>query len=167
MNVFKLVVAPLTTLNTLPVGTWPLIVQAKVNGNPCVVAPVALRFIEPGIATTPPVAAGVCEAHVGATFLTTVQDLVAVLVPFEIDATSVLFPEFNCDESTFWKLAPEPSAEPFNDQETAQAASDGTTPKEVEVVSTDETLTLEVEGEPEVIEQLLWTFTVHEQTAES
>jgi hypothetical protein len=117
------------------------------------------------MATELPVAAGVCESQVGATFLITVHERVFELVPFESVATNVLAPELSCDDKMLSKLPETPRFVPFKDQLTVHVASDGEIPKAVEVVPTEDTRTVAVAGELEAMAQAFCTVTFHEHVA--
>ena len=66
-------VVPLVLTEKLLAADWPFNVQAKVKGRLALEAPLAVRFKLPVKPTVAPVAAGVCDEHVGGVFLTTVQ----------------------------------------------------------------------------------------------
>lgn len=158
---------PLKVANTPAPGSEPLRLQAKVRGSASVSDPLAVRLNEAGIATTLPSALGVCEAQMGAVFLTTVQLRVAVLVPFESVATNVLDPAVNADERTSLKLAALPKVCELRVQVTSHEGSLGTIAKLVDVLPAAATLTVDTDGLLDVTAQLLATFNVQLQVAVS
>jgi hypothetical protein len=113
----------------------PLSVQANVKGKLAAELPFAVRLIDPLIPTTPPVAAGDCDAHVGGVFFTTVHVCVALLEPLLVVATRVLLPEFSCDDKIALVFAAPEIADPLRAQVVEQLASLGVTLKVVLVAA--------------------------------
>jgi hypothetical protein len=117
----------------------PLSVQANVNGKLAAELAFAVRVRLPLIPTTLPVAAGDCEAHVGGVFFTTVHVCVAELDPLLTVATSVLLPEFNCDDKRVCVFTEPVRALPLRAQVVTQLESLGVTLNAVLVEPMDET----------------------------
>jgi hypothetical protein len=118
------------------VAAVPLSAQVYVKGRLADDEPLAVKLIEPVAPIKVPVAAGVCDAHVGGILRITVHDFVAVLEPFEALTVRLLLPGFKLDERTAIELADAPSGLPFKDHVNTQLESLGVTPNVVLVEPT-------------------------------
>lgn len=162
-----LVVELLRVDNTDDATDWPFTFQANVIESASVSVAIAVKFIEAGMATTAPVAAGVWVAHTGGVFLVTVQVRVEVLVPLSSLASTELAPALNCDESRLTMAFDSVKALPLIFHETAQDESLGVTANAFEVAPAAAILVVAVDGEVEVKEQSFCTLRFHEQVDES
>jgi hypothetical protein len=140
----------------------PLSVQANVSGSELASVALAVRASVPVTPTTPPVAAGICDAHTGGVFLTTVHVCVTVLEPLLTEATKVLLPVLKLEEAICFVFAAPVKALPLSDQLTAQLGSPGVTVKVLLVAAAAEIRGVADVGDTLAIEQAGNTFTVHE-----
>jgi hypothetical protein len=123
VNVAVLVLPEFTTAKLVAFAATELICQLKVKASLLKSEPVATNVLVPLTLITTPVAAGDCEAQVGATFLFTTQVCVVVLRPLLTVATRLLLPLTNEDDAMVCVLLVPVNAEPLSVQVATQLGS--------------------------------------------